>query len=177
MLTVPPTTVVPREAVAPLWGGAPVEGRVREGQADGLAPGKTPHRCGHALTADGAQVEPEGTASVPSRWGRALQAAVRRPPQQPRDCLRRRKPKSDRERDPTNRKNNRRKINMFDRARYSRYRNTIRTVWEQFGPGKEMEEAAVQVQAGTKGSHVTEYLATWNESITIVRRGSNVCVL
>jgi len=119
VLTVPPTTVVLRVAVAPLWGGAPVEGPLREGQADGLAPvpGKTPHRCGHALTADGAQVEPEGTASVPGRWGRALQAAVRRPPQQPRDCLRRKKPKSDRERDLTNRNHNRRRSNMVDRAR------------------------------------------------------------
>ena len=119
MLNLPPTPEVLRVAVAPLWGGAPVERRLRDGQADGLAPvaGQTPHRCGHALTADGAEVEPEGTASVPSRWGRALQAAVRRPPQQPRDCLRRKKPKSDRERDLTNIKHNRRKSNMVDRAR------------------------------------------------------------
>jgi len=119
VLTVLPTTVMLRVAVAPLWGGVPVEGRVREGQADGLAPvaGKTPHRCGHAFTADGAEVEPDGTASVPGRWGRALQADVRRQPQQPRDCLRRKKPKSDRERDLTNRKHNRRKSKMVDRAR------------------------------------------------------------
>jgi len=122
VLTVLPTTVVLRVAaggVAPPEGGAPVERRVRAGQADGLAPvaGKTPHRCGHALTADGADVELEGTGSVPGRWGRALQAAVRRPPPQPRDCLRRKKPKSVCERDLMNRKHDRRKSNTVDRAR------------------------------------------------------------
>jgi len=122
VLIVPPTTVVLRVAaggVAPQKGGAPVERRVRAGQADGLAPvaGKTPHRCGHALTADGAEVELEGTASVPGRWGRALQAAVRRPPPQPRDCLRKKKPKLVRERDLMNRKHDRRKSNTVDRAR------------------------------------------------------------
>jgi len=41
-----------------------------------------------------------------------------------------------------------------------------------------MEEAAAQVQARTKGSHATEYLATRNESITIVPRGEQgVCVM
>ena len=125
VLTVPPTTVVLRVAagrIAPLEGGAPVERRVRAGQADVLAPvaGKKPHGCGHALTADSAEVELEGTASVPGRWGRALQAAVRRPPPQPRDCLRRNKPKSVRERDLMNRKYDRRKGNTVDRARQSR---------------------------------------------------------
>lgn len=121
MLTVPPTTLMRRVAfggVAPLVGGALLEGRLREGQAGGLAAvaGKTPHRHGHALTADGAEVEPKKTASVTGRWGRALQAAVRRLPQQPRDCLRRESPKSVHEPDLKNRKHNRRKSITVDKA-------------------------------------------------------------